>query len=146
MSKVLKYKGRFEAYHEQGMGGFCATFHDDRGLHKVEGLEHIQHSMDWLIWFADVYKKGDQYPLEGSIFDRDLRLFYEGPLTLRPTKFLRNIPEELKTLENKCRLLDYYFVELGFDKSCKAIHGEYVVVLDTPFKVKALREKKDEDE
>ena len=135
-----KYTGVFDAHHEQGMGGCCTTFHDDRGLRKVEGNPHTQWSMEWLIWFNDFYTS--KTPLRATIYKKDSTKFYEGPLTVKATKYLRKKvwKGEMDKDEffTKCRLLDYYFKELGFDKSCEVVHLGYRAEIDTPYKVEAL--------
>lgn len=138
----MEYKGTFDPYHEQGMGGFCATFHDDRGKHTVEGCEHEQWSLKWLIWFTEMLH-AKQIIDHAIIFDPKGEEFYSGPLTPTKTNSKRNAltAENRDKFFNECRMLDIYFEELGFDKSVQIFHRKYTGTLTTNYVVKALNKE-----
>ena len=145
--KLIKYSGKFDAYLEQGMGGFCATFHDDRGITQDEKFGE-QHSIKWVIWAADLGRRGQTIE-KAMITDESGECYYKGPLTPVATKKLRSkvFDNKLKAnvFHSMCATLDYYFKELGFEKSVKCVQRNYKATLETSYEVDALKGKEKQD-
>lgn len=114
MNNLFEYSGKLDTYTEQGYEGcFVSIFYDNR----YTGFEAT-------LWLQDLVKKKLVIE-EATIWDTKDKIQYQGKLTLVYTKMLRNKIPINHEFYNRCKLIDVYFKELGWEKSCEYMHRSF---------------------